>query len=203
MSAPFWYFFVLSLDVGIARGCVHLFLALPGYHKWGQWEEFPPFEFDMSILAETASEAQRKRQQPQSRSSAWKTSLLNLPPSYLLCSHPELAGWGSHSTKRAGNSDISESGPPGRRRVAWRWRPAELWRHLQSCGGTLRVRPQGSVGFCRKACPLCHWEGSQGTVITGRQTGWCRKVVEIMTLTLVWHGSPYATVSRGYGWRQL
>lgn len=46
---------------GLLGVCVHLFLTLLGYHKWGQWEDFPLLECDVSILMKTGSEAQRKR----------------------------------------------------------------------------------------------------------------------------------------------
>lgn len=63
---------------GLSAGSDHYFLTLPGYHKWGQWGEFPPLECDMSILVETAPEAQRKGQRLWSWSSGWRKSLLNL-----------------------------------------------------------------------------------------------------------------------------
>lgn len=152
---------------GLSAGRDHYFPTLPGYHKWGQWGEFPPLECDMSILVETAPEAQRKGTEALVLVLRVEEEFTESSPPHLLCSHPELTGWGPYSTKCAGNSDIGEPGPPGRRRAAWRRRPAELRGHLQSCGGTLWVRPRGSEGLCRKACP--HLPLGRGAVITGRQ----------------------------------
>lgn len=149
----------------------------------------------MSVLVETA---ERKRQRPWSWSSVWKKSLLNLPPSHPLCSHPELAGWGPYSTKRAGNRDIGEPGPPGRRRVTWRRRSAELRGHLQSCGGTLGVRRQGSAGSAGRLAPAGCWEELWSLV--GGEGGTGRG---IMTVSLAEHGQPLPLALRGWDWRQL